>query len=396
MWRWIILGVIVLAVVIFGFSLVDVAAPGEVEARTVLLAPSSDTSGFARAIGEWEWEFPRDYGAHPEFQTEWWYYTGNLEGEDGRRFGYQFTIFRRAITPESTITGESSAWRSDQLYMAHFTVTDVAGSGFYHEERFSRAGAGLAGAEIDPVYHVWLENWQVIALDSDAHTMRITAAQANNPVSVDFTLEQLKPPALQGINGLSPKSPETGFEGNASWYYSLSRLATTGTITIGDQTYTVTGSSWKDHEFSTSALDETALGWDWFGLHFDDNREVMIGYIRSADGSRYSYGGGLLINPDGSTTPLGDNFTIESLGTWVSPHTGGEYPSGWNITIDIPANGSYPAETINFTVTPMLQDQELHGSGIVYWEGASRITGDVTGYGYVELTGYVDALTGRL
>ena len=384
MWRYAILSAIVLSVVIFGVSLIDANADTEVEANTVLMGGSPNSEGFARAIEPLDWQFPRDFGAHPDFQTEWWYYTGNVATAEGRRFGYQFTIFRRGLIP-GEVTGESE-WRTNQLYMVHFTVTDVVGQQFYHDERFSRGSANLAGALIDPTYRVWVENWQVIALNDDATLTQISAAQ--DGAAVNLTLEQLKPPALQGIDGLSAKSEEVG---NASYYYSLSRLATSGTITIGEQRFDVTGYTWKDHEFSTSALGATALGWDWFGLQFDDNRELMVGQIRQADGGFDPYFGGLLVNPDGTTQYLdAADFKITAMGEWTSPHTGAVYPSGWQITVR-PDGG----ESFSFTATPQVLDQELHGGGIAYWEGTVRIEGDVSGYGYAELTGYVDAMTGR-
>lgn len=385
--RLFLLGVVALAIVVFGFSLIEVSGGSDVTASAVLIDTSGDTSGFERAIEPLDWQFPRDFGAHPAFQTEWWYYTGNVQTEDGRRFGYQFTIFRRAIAPPNETASSGSEWRSDQLYMAHFGLSDVADERFFHEERFSRGGAGLAGATVDPVYRVWLEDWQVIALDASAETTRITARMAGS-AALDLTLQQIKPPALQGENGLSAKSGEVG---NASYYYSLTRLATEGTITIGDEVFTVAGATWKDHEFGTSALGAGALGWDWFGLQFDDNRELMVGQIRLADGGRDPNFGGLLVYPDGSTRYLpSEAFTIESVNTWTSPHTGAVYPSGWTITVD-----TGEAEPLRLTLTPQMLDQELHGGGIAYWEGTVRIEGDVTGYGYAELTGYVDAMTGR-
>lgn len=383
MWRYLVLGAIVLAVVIFGFSLIDAGASDTVSGSTIL-AGSPDATGFTRAFEPLDWEFPRNFGPHPEYQTEWWYYTGNVTTEAGRRFGFQFTIFRRGISPQAVDGG--SEWRSNQLYMAHFTVSDIEGGRFYHDERFSRGAAALAGATIDPRYCVWLENWQVEALNADATLTRITA-QADG-YAVELTLDQLKPPALQGDQGLSAKSEEPG---NASHYYTLSRLATDGTITIGGETFTVEGYAWKDHEFSTSALGSGALGWDWFGLQFDDNRELMVGQIRLADGGRDPYFGGLLIQADGTTEYLAaESFTIEATGTWESPHTGAVYPSGWVITVDPPES-----EAFRITVTPQMLDQELHGGGIAYYEGSVRISGDATGYGYAELTGYVDAMTGR-
>lgn len=384
MGRWLIMGAIALAIVVVGFSLMDVESEGEVQANAVLSDVGGDISGYTRALTPLDWQFPRDFGAHPDYQTEWWYYTGNMSDESGRRFGYQFTIFRRAIAPQPVEDG--SEWRSNQLYMGHFAITDVSGERFFHDERFSRGGADLAGATSDPRYRVWLEDWQVIALDDAAEQTRITASMGS--AALDLTLTQTKPPALQGEGGLSAKSEEPG---NASHYYSLTRLLTEGTITLDEQTFTVSGTSWKDHEFSTSALGEGALGWDWFGLQFDDQREMMIGQIRLADGGKDPYFGGLLVNADGSTRYLSaDDFTIEATATWTSPHTGATYPAGWDIRVDIGAG-----QPLRFSATPQIADQELHSGDIAYWEGTVRLSGDVTGYGYVELTGYADSMMGR-
>ena len=383
MWRLVILGIVVVAVAIFGFSLISVSGDTDVNASAVLADIGGDASGYARAIEPRDWQFPQDFGAHPEFQTEWWYYTGNVAAESGRRFGYQFTIFRRAIAPVETDT--ASEWRTNQLYMAHFAVTDVEGDQFYHDERFSRAGAGLAGAEIAPELRVWLGGWQVIGETPDAAQTRITAA--TDAVALDLTLDQIKPPALQGDHGLSAKSAEPG---NASYYYSLTRLETSGTITVGGEAFTVSGATWMDHEFGTSALGADALGWDWFGLQLDDDRELMVGQIRRAGGDKDPYFGGLLVNPDGTTEYLSaDAITIQSTGTWTSPHTGAVYPAGWQITVE---TGGDP---LHLTLAPQIADQELNGGGIAYWEGTVTIAGDASGYGYAELTGYADSMTGR-
>lgn len=386
MWKVIGLALVGITIVVFGFSLIDAGQNGDVSANAVLTNVEVDTSGYTRAIEPRDWQFPQDFGAHPDFQTEWWYYTGNLATEEGRRFGYQFTIFRRAITPAVTLS--DSEWRSNQVYMAHFALSDIEANAYYHDQRFSRGAADLAGTRLDPVWSVWLEDWQVVAQNADATVTTMTALMAEDDVAIDFTLEQAKPPVLQGDNGLSPKSETPG---NASYYYSLPRLLTEGTITVGGETFTVSGTSWMDQEFSTSALDDNALGWDWFGLQFDDNREMMVGQIRLTDGGKEPAFGGLYVREDGSTLYL-DSAAIDitATDTWTSPHTDATYPGAWTITVDVGED-----DLLVFNVEPLMADQELHGGEIAYWEGAVAISGDVTGYGYAELTGYVDEMTGR-
>jgi predicted secreted hydrolase len=395
MWKFGVVGIVILVVVAIGFSMIEGRSP-EIGAQAQFLALSvSDLTGYERATDPYDWRFPRDHGAHETFQTEWWYYTGNLATEDGRHFGYQFTVFRRAITPQQNLTvdTESSEWRTNQVYMAHFTVSDIATPRFFHDERYSRGGAGLAFAlpsdiQPDAGYQVTLENWTV---EQTAPEVYHITAQSEQGFGVDFTLDQARPPALHGDNGLSPKSPETG---NASYYYSLSRLETSGTINIDGEAFDVTGTSWMDHEFSTSALGLNALGWDWFGLQFDDGRDLMVGKIRLLNGGREPAFGGLLVEADGSTIPLAsDAFEIEATGEWTSPHTGATYPAGWTITVDAEAIGA--EDDLRFSVTPLADDQELNSGAIAYWEGAVQLSGDVTGYGYAELTGYASTMTGR-
>lgn len=383
----IVIAFIVAAAIITGLVLSDqeTRIPGEVGANAVFVPPNAaDLDQYARALAPYTWSFPSDHGAHPDYQTEWWYYTGNLATEDGRRFGYQFTVFRRAITPDP-IASESE-WRTNQVYMAHFTVTDVAHARYFQSQRFSRGSAGLAGATTDPRYRVWLDDWQVIARDADALLTAITAR--THEVAIQLNLEQIKPPALQGADGLSPKSDAPG---NASYYYSLSRLLTHGTITIEGTVYEVSGASWMDHEFGTSALGEGAQGWDWFGLHLDDNRELMLGQIRLIDGGIEPAFGGLLVYPDGSTRYLAaDDFSITVLDTWRSPTSQAAYPASWEIRVDIGES-----QPLRLRLDPLMNDQELIEGPVIYWEGAVRITGDATGYGYAELTGYHSPLRVR-
>ena len=381
-WRIIIILLLIGLVLLFGISLYEPPSGNTLSAHTRLEAPPQDASGFARAIEPRDWQFPRDHGAHPRFQTEWWYYTGNLASAAGRRFGFQFTIFRRAISPLAK--SSESEFRANDIYLAHFTVSDIANADFYHDLRYARGGAGLAGATVEPFYRVWLEDWQVIALDDNANKTHISAASAD--FAIDLRLYQMKHPALQGDKGLSPKSGEIG---NASYYYSVSRLLTEGAITIGDQTYDVSGTSWMDHEFSTSALGANAQGWDWFGLIFEDNSELMVGQIRQIDGDIEPAFGGLYIYGDGSTRYLdAADFSIAVTDTWRSPHSEAEYPAGWEIAV----RGD---DGFSIVVSPLQADQELHSADIVYWEGAVEISGDKSGYGYAELTGYASSMQNR-
>lgn len=382
-WRIVTLLLLIGLIVIFGMSLIEPLNGNTLSVRARLEAPPPDISGYARAIEPWDWQFPRDHGAHPEFQTEWWYYTGVLATEEERRFGFQFTIFRRALSPIAPAS--ESEFRVNDIYMAHFTLSDIAGDAFYHDVRYARGGAGLAGATVEPNYRVWLEDWQASAEDDAAGKTRISAASED--FAINLRLEQVKPPALQGDKGLSPKSAESG---NASYYYSLCRLVTSGNVTVGGQRFAVAGNSWMDHEFSTSALGEDADGWDWFGLIFDDGSELMVGQIRLIDGGIEPAFGGLLVYPDGGTRALSaSDISIRPTETWRSPHSEGEYPAAWEI--DIGGDDGFEIE-----VRPLLADQELHGAGIVYWEGAVRVSGDKAGYGYAELTGYVGSMRNRI
>jgi predicted secreted hydrolase len=353
-------------------------------AEATFLQVAEDTSGFARATEPNNIEFPRDLGAHDDYQTEWWYYTGNLMAENGRQFGYQFTIFRRALTPDG-VTDAASDWRTNQVYLAHFTVSDVANEAFYPHERFSRGAAGLAGAQAEP-YRVWLEDWSVEELPSGE--VRLLADGGD--VALDLLLTQTLPPILHGDGGLSAKGPEPG---NASYYYSQVRQETRGTVRIGAETIDVTGLSWKDHEYSTSALSDGAIGWDWFSMQFDNGSSLMFFQIRREDGTLEPYSSGSFIAADGTVTHLTrEDWSLEVLDEWTSPTSGATYPAGWRIEIaslDLVLEGR-----------PLMPNQELNVS-TVYWEGASEFSGTLAGQpvsalGYVEMTGYFATMNGRI
>jgi len=349
---------------------------------------SDDPEGFVRAQGPIELQFPRDHGPHPDYQTEWWYYTGNLKASDGNHFGYQLTFFRRALIPEETLSERRSEWTTNQVYMAHFALTDAQAGDFYNFERFSRGALELAGAQALP-YQVWLHDWQVEQLDE-----RVYQLQAEQDVvSILLKLTDVKGPILHGIHGYSQKGPQPG---SASHYISQTRLETSGEVTINGQEYAVSGTSWMDHEFSTSALSGDQVGWDWFSIQVKDEKgsqegalELMVFQIRKADGSIDPYSSGTIIYPDGTTRTLHSReFEITSTDSWRSPRTGATYPAQWLIIV--------PAEELRLEIEPYLADQELNVS-FDYWEGAVKIHGTwggqtVAGSGYVELTGYTESI----
>ncbi|MGQ9903035.1 MAG: lipocalin-like domain-containing protein [Anaerolineae bacterium] len=366
----------------------------QASARIDSLPVNPTIDGFARAFEPRPFVFPADHGPHPEYQTEWWYYTGNLQDASGRQFGYQFTIFRRALTAEPITRVSSLA--SNQLYFAHFALTDIGARRHIAAEKFSRGAGGLAGAcahgsaiacDDSPSFRAFIENWSVTALDDEGNAFRILARDKDH--HIDLTLRAVKAVVLHGDRGHSPKGLEPG---NASFYYSFTRLETEGKVVLDANEFSVTGLSWMDHEWSTSALGENALGWDWFSIQLDDQRELMLFQIRNSDGSLEPASSGTLIDADGKTIPLTlADFTLEARDTWRSPVSGGEYPVRWIIRI--------PEQDIELTVEARAPEQEMNVS-IVYWEGAIRVTGTaggqaISGQGYLEMTGYAQSIKGK-
>jgi predicted secreted hydrolase len=334
---------------------------------------------FSQALAPRAFDFPRDHGAHPDFQTEWWYYTGHLEG-DGRRYGYQFVIFRRALDPPDSLSPGFEGWRAAEIFPAHVALTEIDVRRFHHEERLRRTIGGVAGADTTDL-RVWSGDWSV-RRDGDAHVL-----SAGGP-DFRFELELVpkKPPVLHGEAGLSRKGPRPG---QASYYYSYTRMATAGTLWLDGRAHPVRGTSWMDHEFFSSDLDSSLAGWDWFSLQLDDGAELMLYRLRGATGPETDRLSGTFVPPSGAPRALGPgDFLIVPLDTWTSPKTGATYPSLWRIEA--------PALDLALTVRPSLPDQELDtrgSTGVVYWEGSVAVSGlrgdrPVTGRGYAELTGY--------
>ena len=357
-----------------------------------------------RAQPDYAWSFPRDHWAHEGYKTEWWYFTGHLTAEDGRRFGYQFTFFRVGVLP--TAPDADSAWAAQDLIMGHAAISDLDGN----EHRFSeviyravpllggfgawpqrasgasRAQKRMQASEVSLPLIAWSRapagtpgkwrlSWNGSAFDFD---MRDDA----QGMSFSLSTRPEKPLVFQGPNGYSRKTQSGS---GASLYYSFTRLRTSGHLSLNGQTWQVSGESWMDKEFFTSVLAPHQLGWDWFSLQLDDQREIMLFLLRRQDGTT-DFASGTVVHPDGSTTYLdGSVFTVTSQAHWQSPHTEGIYPSRWSLSI--------PQEQLALEVVVEIADQE-NRSGLIstlhYWEGAVRVlqNGLQTGKGYVELTGY--------
>lgn len=351
-----------------------------------------EPEGFVRAFTPRPWRFPADFGAHPEYRTEWWYYTGNLESDEGRPFGYQLTIFRQALAPDApdgpaapsaqgAAASAGSRWRTPQVYSAHFTVSDIATDTFLQEERFARGALGLAGAEADP-YAVWLNDWRISAEGPD----RVRLRAVTDAMAIDLSLTQSRPPVLQGQEGLSRKGPEAG---NASHYYSLVQQPTEGSVTVAGREHAVRGVSWKDHEFSTSVLSPGTVGWDWFSAQFEDGSALMLYGLRREDGGKEPFSGGRWIDGDHDVELGAEDYDLTATATWRSPRSGARYPAAWTLTV--------PRLDLELVITPQMADQELTTASATYWEGALRYRGHrgeqpLLGRGYGELTGYADRL----
>ncbi len=340
-------------------------------------------SGFERALAPREFRFPEDHAAHPGFRTEWWYFTGNLATDGGRAFGFQLTFFRFALAPRAP--RQDSAWATPQLWMAHFAVSDIDAGRYHFFERFSREGPGLAGARAP--FAVWLDDWSARAAGPTAFPVDLEATAEG--IALRLRLAAGKPLVLQGEQGLSRKSEQPG---NASYYYSLTRMPARGVIEIAGERHAVGGTAWLDREWSSGALGEQQVGWDWFALQLDDGRDLMFYRLRRRDGSSDPASAGVLVAADGTSTPLGaDDVVLDVLEWWTAPDGAARYPA--RVRLRVPARG------IELEVTPRLADQEFRGR-FRYYEGAVSALGSagdetLTALGYLEMTGYAGAVGAR-
>ena len=364
--------------------------------------------GFAQVLEPRVFEFPRDHGPHPEYRQEWWYVTGNLDSATGERFGFELTFFRFALAPGgqagavvAASTGGArsagapaagapaasaqplaptveSSWRTGQIYMAHFAITDVARQRFRFTQKLSRGAVGLAGARSPPL-QVWIDNWSLGTVDSDGTHWRLRAAESGYELTLDA--QALQQPVLNGDEGLSQKSSDRG---SASYYYSIPRVSVRGRLVRDGRPMDVTGLAWLDREWGSGALGGNEQGWDWFALQLQDGSSLMFYALRNLDGRRDSHSAGTWIGAAGQSRPLSsDQVQIDVLDYWKNPR-GDRYPARWRVRV--------PTAGIDVEVRPVLPDQELTASAR-YWEGAVDVTGasagqKTTGRGYVELVGY--------
>lgn len=333
---------------------------------------------YRSALPGYRYEFPRDHFDHPDFQTEWWYYTGNLKTAEGRKFGFELTFFRQALSRDPA---KIDAWDVKDLYLAHLALSDLYGGEFYHAERTNRAGPGLAGVSASKG-RIWNGNWQIQWTGGD---QELQAIQERFQLRLKMHAE--KPPVIHGENGVSQKAEGAG---HASHYISLTRLTTTGSIELDGKKFEVSGTSWMDHEFFTQQLAPEQTGWDWLSLQLADDTELMIFHIRRKDGSIDPYSAGTFVDVQGKKIHLhASDFELRPLGqTWKSLVTGAVYPIRWKIAV--------PRLGIEVDASTPLESQELSGKvkfAPNYWEGAMVLRGKrngqmIGGVGYLEMTGY--------
>ncbi|HME13531.1 MAG TPA: lipocalin-like domain-containing protein [Candidatus Acidoferrum sp.] len=339
---------------------------------------SSAQEAYQAAKAGYQYQFPRDYFNHPEYQTEWWYYTGNVTAADGHRFGFELTFFRQAVDRDAA---KDKAWDVQDIYLAHLALSDLAGGKFYHTERLNRRGPGVAGVS-EAEQKVWNGNWNVKWMGEDQELQAIAAEFA-----LHLSLHPEKPQVIHGDNGISQKSAGAG---HASHYFSLTRIATKGEIKLNGKSYEVNGLTWMDHEFFTTQMEAEQLGWNWLSIQLTDHTELMLYQFRRKNGAVDPFSSGTYVDAQGRTTHLlASDFKLEPMGeTWTSPATKATYPIAWKIEIG--------KLGIALEAKAALPSQELTGQSKLapnYWEGAislsgSRGTQTLAGVGYLELTGY--------
>ena len=356
-------------------------------ALALLVALPAPGAAFDEALPGYEYQFPRDHFAHPDFAAEWWYYTGNLSTTQGRPFGFELTFFRVAV---EGVEVRQTNWDPDQVYLAHFVIADIQSGRLHRFERVNRDGPGLAGAsETDAA--IWNGNWSArFGAGDPLRPVQHLHAQGE-ATQLDLELRPAKPVVVHGEDGISRKSAG---EGRASHYTSFTRLATSGRITVEGEEFEVAGLAWMDHEFFSSGLSSDLVGWDWMSVQLDDGSDLMIYSLRTAEGSQGAFSGGTFVGADGRQIRLeSKDFRLRPGRTWRSHETGAEYPVEWRVEV--------PSIGLTLEVEPLLDSQEIVSEfnlTPVYWEGAVTYRGmrdgsRVGGKGYLEMTGYDKPVT---
>jgi predicted secreted hydrolase len=402
------------------------SAAGPLPGLEVLRA-TAGVEGFAQVLEPRTFNFPDDHGPHPDYRQEWWYVTGNLDASTGERFGFELTFFRFALAPapparvprtsqrigaaagasiaaatdpmgatadsppvEAVTEEAESAWRTRQIYIAHFAITDVARGRFRYAEKLSRGAVGLAGAQVPPL-RVWIDDWSLAAVPDPAVMARTqglpgdrvhwTVRAAAEGYELALDAQALLAPVLNGDRGFSRKSNDPG---SASYYYSIPRVAVRGRLAREGKAVEVHGLAWVDREWSSEGLGDDEQGWDWFALQMGDGTALMFYALRDRNGQWDPNSAGTWVAADGRSRALSaGQVRIDVTDHWINPR-GARYPSRWRVRV--------PTVGLDVDVRPVLADQELATSPR-YWEGAVDVIGasnglKMDGRGYVELVGY--------
>jgi predicted secreted hydrolase len=336
------------------------------------------------ALPGWQYEFPRDHQVHADFKTEWWYFTGRLTDEKGGVFGYQLTFFRQGLRPPASRAGETSRFIVDDLKFAHFAVSDVGAQRFHFLQKLSRGAFGEAGFGAESKL-AWIDDWSLELQPDGAFALRAKG----EGTALDLRLATTKPWVVHGENGISQKAEG---EGRASHYFSGTRLATTGTLSVVGKSVRVSGESWLDREWATNQLTAEQVGWNWFSIQLDDGTELMLYQMRTRGGGLDPNSSGTFIAIDGTAQHLRrDDYELTPSQYWTSKETGGRYPVAWQLAV--------PKLGVQLRISTPLTAQELVLKPIAYWEGLIDVEGTragakMHGHGYMELTGYAGALVG--
>lgn len=353
----------------------------------LLLFPSSLLGDdFKRALPGRTFSFPQDHFSHPEFKTEWWYYSGHLQSRGKKFFGYQLTFFRTGLKRETK--NQKSKWAIQNLYFAHLALTDESQNRFEYREKISRGSLGEAGAlsyaSSEKAFRIWIEDWSAEESGPGMRNHLLRAGEKDFGIQLMLTSE--RDPVIHGLNGISQKAAGEGY---ASHYYSITRLRTEGKLFLKGREVSVNGMSWMDHEFGSDQLREYQVGWDWFGIQLENGIDLMFYQIRQKDGKPDPYSSGTILFPDGKNESLSPkDFRIQVLEKWKSQKSGANYPSQWSLKV--------PGRGIALVISPTVKNQELitkELTQVTYWEGSAKVEGrfennPTQGKGYVELTGY--------